>query len=425
MLNCIAIEMLDFYDENFYCSEQNFRHFEFQCISHKEHVVESHHRCDYTHLGMEQVEQFVTFIAAYELETFVYEHEMCPIASKFINAITNILQYCITKFMDNVYVVDYNKRGMAAQESASLLHNEENEEVIVPPKLGDILEPLKDDSNTQTQNSIAIYENLYTSYEGNHNLDNPSYYDAPLMASNATSKIIDEEEYCFDMLYDTTIDDGLTLIDNFPCIYEDKNDEFARCDAALIHESPILFLEPPIYTIEKYAYVEKYLCGLQLSYEKSYCSHDAMSKNDIGNYFERGKHANKSLNKFNDPIYVQKNSKLHDSNSHTIKISCSNCNYYERGGDKYPLYASSNGMRCSHTNDMQWYASTCCYLVIYKMSMHRKKVRLPYYCFHILWYSLPCFCLITILRNTPWYPGIGYGALPKEEDKFLEVQVSS
>jgi hypothetical protein len=31
---------------------------------------------------MEEVGKFVTFMAAYELETFVYEHEDCPIASK-------------------------------------------------------------------------------------------------------------------------------------------------------------------------------------------------------------------------------------------------------------------------------------------------------------------------------------------------------
>jgi hypothetical protein len=68
-------------------------------------------------------------------------------------------------------------------------------------------------------------------------------------------------------------------------------------------------------------------------------------------------------NKFNEPIYVPKISKLHDTNICTIKFSSSNCNYYERGGVKYPLYASSNDMMCSHTNDMQWYASTCCYLV--------------------------------------------------------------
>jgi hypothetical protein len=71
---------------------------------------------------MEQVEQFVSFMAAIELETFIYEHEDCPVASKFINVITNILQYCITNFMDNIYVVDYNKRVMAACESTSLLN---------------------------------------------------------------------------------------------------------------------------------------------------------------------------------------------------------------------------------------------------------------------------------------------------------------
>jgi hypothetical protein len=64
------------------------------------------------------------------------------------------------------------------------------------------------------------------------------------------------------------------------------------------------------------------------------CNHDAMIKNDIGNYFERGKHANEGHNKFNDPLYVPKISKLHNSNCHAIKFPSSNCNYYERGGDK-------------------------------------------------------------------------------------------
>jgi hypothetical protein len=94
-LNCIAIELLDYYDDINCCSKQNFRHFEFQYRSHEEHVVASYHRCYYAHLGMEKVEQFVTFMAACELETFVYEHEDCHVASKFINALTNILRYCI------------------------------------------------------------------------------------------------------------------------------------------------------------------------------------------------------------------------------------------------------------------------------------------------------------------------------------------
>jgi hypothetical protein len=93
------------------------------------------------------------------------------------------------------------------------------------------------------------------------------------------------------MLCDNALDDGPILIDNSPCINEDKNDELAGCDDALIHESPILFLKSHIYTIEeKYAYVEKYLCGLQLFYEKPYCSHDTID----------------------DPLYLPKNSKMHD-----------------------------------------------------------------------------------------------------------------
>jgi hypothetical protein len=93
------------------------------------------------------------------------------------------------------------------------------------------------------------------------------------------------------MLYDTALDDGPTLIVNPPCLHEDRNDILVIHDDALIHESLILFLKSLIYTIEeKHAYVGKYLCGLQLSYKKSYCNHDTMIKNNIGNYFERGKH---------------------------------------------------------------------------------------------------------------------------------------
>jgi hypothetical protein len=168
---------------------------------------------------------------------------------------------------------------------------EEENEAIVPPKPGDVDEPPKYDSNTQ--NSIAIYEAPNTSYEGIRNHDNPSYFNASLLASNDTSKIIDEKGCCLNMLYDTYLDDGPMLIDNPPCLHEDRNEILVIHDDALIHESPILFLKSPTYTIEeKYAYVEKYLCGLQLSYKKSYCNHDAMITNDVENYFERGKRAN-------------------------------------------------------------------------------------------------------------------------------------
>jgi hypothetical protein len=52
ILNCIAIELLENHDENC-CSKQNDRHFEFQCMFHKEYAIASYHRGDYAHLGME------------------------------------------------------------------------------------------------------------------------------------------------------------------------------------------------------------------------------------------------------------------------------------------------------------------------------------------------------------------------------------
>ena len=64
-LNRIAIKFLENHHDENCCSKQNDRHFEFQCMFHKEYVIGSYHRGDYSHLGMEQVEQFVTFMAAY------------------------------------------------------------------------------------------------------------------------------------------------------------------------------------------------------------------------------------------------------------------------------------------------------------------------------------------------------------------------
>jgi len=80
---------------------------------------------------MKQVEQFVTFMAAYELETFIDEnYETRVVASKFKSVITLIINYCITNFMDNIYVVDFNKRGTAAQESTNILQEEEDDKSI-------------------------------------------------------------------------------------------------------------------------------------------------------------------------------------------------------------------------------------------------------------------------------------------------------
>ena len=94
ILNSVAIQLLENHYDETCCSKQNDRHFEFQCMFHEEYVIASYHRGDYAHLGMEQVEQFVTFMAAYELETFIDEnYETSAVASKFKSVITLIINY--------------------------------------------------------------------------------------------------------------------------------------------------------------------------------------------------------------------------------------------------------------------------------------------------------------------------------------------
>jgi hypothetical protein len=51
-LNRIAPKLVENHHDEFFCSKQKDKHFEFQCISHKEYANASYHTGDYAHLGM-------------------------------------------------------------------------------------------------------------------------------------------------------------------------------------------------------------------------------------------------------------------------------------------------------------------------------------------------------------------------------------
>jgi hypothetical protein len=102
------------------------------------------------------------------------------------------------------------------------------------------------------------------------------------------------------------------------------------------------------------------------------------------------------------------------------------CNYYKRGGDKSPHYATNNYKLQGDAINIHWKTYIHCYSFIYKMPMHKKEVRLCCYYFYVLFFSLSVFnfSLIMIGLKAPWDPGIMYGTLPKEE-RHAEVQVPS
>jgi hypothetical protein len=97
-----------------------------------------------------------------------------------------------------------------------------------------------------------------------------------------------------------------------------------------------------------------------------------MIDNVTSHYLERGEYAIDCHDNSNDPIYV--------------KI--------------YSMMLVSNG-------NMQCHTFCCCDFFIYKISMHRKKVRLCCYCFYALSCSLSCFspCIILMEFRTTWDPG--------------------
>jgi hypothetical protein len=87
---------------------------------------------------MEEVGQFVSFMAAFELKTFLGEvYEISGVTHDCDFVVSTILNHCIDDFSDNIHVLAYNKRNHITQEDTSLLHEEENEEAIFPSKIGE------------------------------------------------------------------------------------------------------------------------------------------------------------------------------------------------------------------------------------------------------------------------------------------------
>jgi hypothetical protein len=148
-INYIAKELLLHHDITC-CSEQKDKHFEFQCRFHEECVIASYHTGDYAHLGMELVEEFVTFLAYVELQAFIDENRTCPIANRFEREVTFILEYCKMNFSQNIYVVDYNEklRDKLAWERTDVLQVEEDKDL----SLGMPMQPQEIENDEQPQN---------------------------------------------------------------------------------------------------------------------------------------------------------------------------------------------------------------------------------------------------------------------------------
>jgi hypothetical protein len=160
-------------------------------------------------------------------------------------------------------------------------------------------------------------------------------------------------------------------------------------------------LNSPNYTLEEIsAYVEKYLCDLQLSLVPNprYIQ-EAMIPPKLGDAWipkvlvtirKEIHHAMLDLGSSVSVLSKELYELLELQNIEKCSIDLllaydivgstyTTCNYYERGGDKIPHYATNNYKFQGAAVNIHWKTSIHCYSFIYKFPMHRKEVRLRCY----------------------------------------------
>ncbi len=192
------------------CTKKGYKHSHYQCKHNSDPIIASYQECKFACQDIEQVEKYVAYVAAHELDSLINENFDTSYEARVMKGhISIILQICKKEFSDNTYVINYNKRNLATLENTKVVHEDYDQNL----SLGMPMHPIEESNN------------------------------APLnMPASSTTKIINEKEE-----YDDALDDGLFLLENPPCLEstmlcEDKNDKLVVCDNSLIHENSMLLL---------------------------------------------------------------------------------------------------------------------------------------------------------------------------------------
>src|SRR4051794_3029907 len=131
-LDLLAKILLKRHDINC-CSRLATKHLKFQCCFSKEVLIANYLWNNNIHLGFEEVEQFVLFMGASEIESFMSEnYETCVAFHDLKDYVSSILDHCIENFSNNCYIIDYKERLNCAQECIPHLQEPVEEEVAEP-----------------------------------------------------------------------------------------------------------------------------------------------------------------------------------------------------------------------------------------------------------------------------------------------------
>ena len=380
-LNYFAKNLCSTYDES-YCFNESLccrrhKHLPFQCDYNDNEILAAYAKGNYDFGNLEQTEEFLVFKGAYEIAGYIHDDDSPYKSENFA-----ILGYCLKYYNDNPYITKFLEKTYSPEKLATFQEPVE-EETAEPESPLDEKEEESDEqkeeewisypclpSNESNSLSLTLFDcppslskedecyvpmdslaivPMSKTCENNYATaiyDNPCYfddsYDNPLFVSNF--EMHGTKEFCLENVYDKALDDGPMLLDNI----NHATNESGIGEFLTLSMSPILFGndQSSCYKMVK--------SGVE-SFNSTICELD---KNYV--LVDHEKHA------LCDGYIVDF---IHDATE----------NYYERGkygcrifhGTKTPLY-----MLQVTTFNMHGEISIYCDSFLYKMPMHRKRVRL-------------------------------------------------
>ena len=115
----------------------------------------NYHWNNYIVLGFEEVEQFVIFMGASEIESFMSKnYETCVACNTLKDYVSSILDYCTEYFSNNPYIIDYKERLSNAQECIHNLQELVEEEIVEPESS---LDEKEEESEEQKEEEWSSY----------------------------------------------------------------------------------------------------------------------------------------------------------------------------------------------------------------------------------------------------------------------------
>src|SRR3954470_8636113 len=95
------------------------KHLAFQCEYNDDETLASYAKGNYDFYDAEQIEEFVAFMGAYEITSFLKNIDDAPYKSESLA----ILQYCLEYYNYNYYITDYLERISPPKEETNVLQD--------------------------------------------------------------------------------------------------------------------------------------------------------------------------------------------------------------------------------------------------------------------------------------------------------------